>query len=404
MVEGADLRMRESTEIAVIGAGIAGLATAVALQRVGVPVRVYEQARALGEVGAGVALSRNSVAFFEDHGLGEPFHELGSTVERGMVTYRADGSLIHAPGYSGGRSQHRADLIEILRRGLRPGTVELGAKLLSIDQDEDGVTLVFADGGRRRALAAIGADGIHSASRAAVVEAGPPTFSGMMAYRGLVPADRLSGWPLDEARLFIGRDRHFLVFPVRRSTLLNFVGFVPADEEVRESWSAEGDVSALAVEFAAWGPEVRDFIARIEHTWRWGLYDREPLDAWADGRVALVGDAAHAMLPHAAQGANQSFEDALALATLLEGRPLEQLRSALREYDLARRARGSYVQLYARRLGLIWDGHDAQLAGRTDLAERADVDRWIHGHDVRATARRARETGERVDLPNGAPV
>src|SRR5690606_13229195 len=148
------------------------------------------------------------------------------------------------------------------------------------------------------------------------------------------------------------------------------------------------DPAALAADFADWGTDVRAFIEQIEHTWRWGLYDREPLSTWTNARIALAGDAAHAMLPHAAQGANQSFEDALALATLLGGRSLDEVPQALAEYDLARRERGSYIQLYARRLGLIFDGQGSRFEGRADLADRAEVDRWIHGHDVREVARR----------------
>jgi salicylate hydroxylase len=227
----------------------------------------------------------------------------------------------------------------------------------------------------------------------------------MVAYRGLIPAERMPEWPLTEATMYVGAGRHFLVFPVRRGTLLNFVAFVPADEHMQESWSAPGDPVQLADEFRDWAEPVRRFIAQIDTTFQWGLYDREPLERWTRGRVTLAGDAAHAMLPHAGQGANQSIEDAAALAALLDGRPAADIPAAFVDYETARRERAAFVQLFARRLGLEYDSGGSELAPQSGqpLAGKAEVSMWIKNHDATRAALKVRDGG-RVELPMGAPV
>ena len=144
----------------------------------------------------------------------------------------------------------------------------------------------------------IAADGIHSTLQQFVVAPSPPPFSGSVACRGLVSAASVA-WPTGAMRNWLGAGKHFLVFPVRAGELINYVGFVSTDERTKESWSAPGDPAALAREFAGWDPLVEAIIAQVKTTFRWGLYDREPLATWTRGRLTLLGDAAHPMLPHA---------------------------------------------------------------------------------------------------------
>jgi salicylate hydroxylase len=396
-----------TTEIAIVGAGIAGLATAVALRQAGIDAVVYEQTRALGEVGAGVSLTANSIRVIGGLGLLPRLDEQAVRLTDGMVLYAQSGERLGGPsaGAGDGRNVHRADLIDVFRSALPPGAVRLASRLESVSDLGDHVELRFADGSSVRAAGVVGADGIHSVVRSAVGAAPSPVFSGMVAYRGLIPAERMPEWPLTEATMYVGAGRHFLVFPVRRGTLLNFVAFVPADEHMQESWSAPGDPVQLADEFRDWAEPVRRFIAQIDTTFQWGLYDREPLERWTRGRVTLAGDAAHAMLPHAGQGANQSIEDAAALAALLDGRPAADIPAAFVDYETARRERAAFVQLFARRLGLEYDSGGSELAPQSGqpLAGKAEVSMWIKNHDATRAALKVRDGG-RVELPMGAPV
>jgi salicylate hydroxylase len=225
----------------------------------------------------------------------------------------------------------------------------------------------------------IGADGIHSALQGFVVAPAEPVFSGVVAYRGLVP--RLDAYPADAMRMWVGESKHFLVFPVRAGQLLNYVGFVQSDTAVRESWSASGDIAALAAHFAGWDPVIGQVIAAISGPggsgFQWGMYDREPLPRWSSGRLTLLGDAAHPMLPHLGQGANQALEDAVTLATLLGASTSSaDVPRALAAYERLRRDRTARVQLGSRRQGAGWDSSGSQLIDR----------RWIYEYDAWAEA------------------
>jgi salicylate hydroxylase len=398
-----------SPQIAIVGAGIAGLAAAAALQNAGVDVVAYEQASRLGEVGAGVSLTQNSLRVIRAIGLMDELDKTAVELQNGMVLYSHSGQRLGGPSAAsggGGRNVHRADLVDTLKSQLAPGTVKLKSKLVGVRDAGDHVELEFADGSTETAAGLIGADGIHSVARTAVQAESDPVFSGMIAYRGLIPAERMPDWPTDEATMYVGDGRHFLVFPVRNRNLLNFVAFVAADEEMQESWSAPGDPAQLAAEFEGWAEPVREFISKIDSTFKWGLYDREPLERWSTGRIALAGDAAHALLPHAGQGANQSIEDAAALAVVLEGRGADQIVQAFDEYNTARRDRGSFIQLFARRLGLEYDnsGADRMSSSGEPQAEKAIVNAWIKEHDVWANARAVRAGYASDPLPAGAPV
>jgi salicylate hydroxylase len=183
--------------------------------------------------------------------------------------------------------------------------------------------------------------------------------------------------------MWLGEKRHFLVFPLRAGKLINFVGFTPADQTIRESWSAPGDPELLRQEFAGWDPRVEALLRNVHTTFRWALYDRDPLPCWTQGRLSLLGDAAHAMLPHLGQGANQSIEDGITLATMLARADRDSAPAALLAYERLRRERVSQVQSGARKNGLRYDSVCADLAVRdSEIAAHAEFRKQLYDYDV----------------------
>jgi salicylate hydroxylase len=183
--------------------------------------------------------------------------------------------------------------------------------------------------------------------------------------------------------MWLGKSKHFLAFPVRAGALINYVGFVPADEEMKESWSAPGDPDVLRAEFADWDPRIERLLHQVQKTFRWALYDREPLPVWTKGRLTLLGDAAHPMLPHLGQGANQSIEDGMALATILARANNETAPAALLAYERLRRERVAQVQRGARENGMRYDSAYSDLGVRdAEISAHAAFRKRLYDHDV----------------------
>ena len=203
---------------------------------------------------------------------------------------------------------------------LPPSAIRTGHRCVGFDQNGRVAQLRFANGEIIETDVVVAADGIQSTLQKYVVEPSVPEYSGSRAYRGLIASEKLPGWRKEAHQVWMGDGKHFMVFPVRSGRLLNYVGFVPTEDQTIESWSAIGDRDELAASFAGWDPRVVGLLEKVESCFWWGLYDRTPLASWTKGRLALLGDAAHAMLPHVGQGANQAIEDGVALAVFLEGR------------------------------------------------------------------------------------
>lgn len=383
--------------VAIVGGGIGGLTTAIALRAKGIDATVYEQAPELGEIGAGVLMTPNGVRVLEGLGLGERVAELGATVSEGSSYYRMDGTYIapilttDSTGWNGMYGMHRADLVTILSDALPEGVVRTGHRCTHFTQNEHTCRLRFEDGHEAVADVVIAADGIHSTLQQHVTPPSDPVHSGSVAYRGLVPAERVPDWPEGISQLWMGEGKHFLVYRVRRGEIINYVGFVPSDEETAESWSAPGDPEALAEAFTGWDPRVEELLAAVRQTFWWGLYDREPLSSWTNGRLTLLGDAAHPMLPHVGQGANQSIEDAAVLAEVLTEIDAAHAPRALEAYASARRERTAEVQAGARANGLRYDSAYEDLAQRDAEIEASTTFRlWLYDHDALAEGRKLR--------------
>jgi salicylate hydroxylase len=198
-----------------------------------------------------------------------------------------------------------------------------------------------------------------------------------------VPHERVPHWPTDRWQMWLGKGKHFLAFPVRAGSIINYVGFVPADEEMKESWSAPGDADVLRCEFAGWDARIEQLLSQVQLTFRWALYDREPLPTWTKGRLGLLGDAAHPMLPHLGQGANQSIEDGMAFATILARADAATAPAALLGYERLRRERVAQVQRGARENGLRYDSAYSDLGVRdSEIAAQAAFRRRLYDHDV----------------------
>jgi salicylate hydroxylase len=386
----------KAVRIAIVGGGIGGMTAAIALRRQGVEVTVFEQAPELGEVGAGVLMTPNGVRALGELGLADPVLEAGGPVGDGSSYYRMDGTYIapilttDSEGWNGVRGMHRADLLSILSDALPDEVIRTDHKCVGFEQDGDVARLSFDNGETAEADAVVAADGIHSVLQTYVTEPSEPIHSGSMAYRGLLPAAALPNWPEGVSQLWMGEGKHFLVYPVRRGELINYVGFVPTEKETRESWSAPGDPEQLAEAFRGWDLPVEELTSKVENTFWWGLYDREPLTRWTEGRLTLLGDAAHPMLPHLGQGANQAIEDGVALGEILGAADPATVPEALRTYEELRRTRTTEVQLGARANGLRYDSAYDDLDQRdAEIADSAKFRLWLYDYDAAAEARRA---------------
>jgi salicylate hydroxylase len=379
----------ERLRIVIVGGGIGGLFAANALIAHGLNVSLYEQAPALGEVGAGVFLTPNSVRQLERVGLGPAVEIWGARVGPKSHYFRHDGLPIapvqvsDSSGWNATFGMHRADLVAFLAGAVPAGVVHCGHRAIGFEQVGDVAHVQFANGACAEGDVVVGADGIHSALRPYVFPPSEPVFHGTICYRGLVSHERLPYWPMDRWQMWAGPSKHFLVFPVRHGQMVNYVGFVPADEAMKESWTAAGEPEVLRSQFEGWDPRIGSLLKEVDQTFRWALYDREPLPMWTQGRLTLLGDAAHPMLPHLGQGANQAIEDGIALATILDGVGNAAVTAALLAYERLRRERVAQVQLGARQHGLRVDSAYADLAVRdAELAAHAEFRKHLYSYDV----------------------
>lgn len=336
--------------VLIAGGGIGGLTAALALLRAGIDVEVYEQAQELKEVGAGVQLAANGTRVLYALGVGEELKALSCEASGKEIRMWNSGEtwkLFDLGAASIERygfpyfTVYRPDLLEVLARAVRrekAGAIHLGAKCVGFEQDSHVVELKFNNGAAAEGDALIGADGVHSCIRQGLFGADRPSFTGLIAWRGIVPMERL---PKHMARgvgsNWIGPGGHIVHYPLRAGTLMNFVGVQERADWLVESWSARGTAAELAADFRGWHEDIQAFIRSIATPYKWALMVRPPLEQWTAGRVSLLGDAAHSMLPFLAQGAVMAIEDGFILARCLRkyGHP----QDALHNYEAARRSR-----------------------------------------------------------------
>jgi salicylate hydroxylase len=388
------MSVQSQVHAVIVGGGIGGLFAANALIAHGIRVSVYEQAPALGEVGAGLVLTPNSIRQLRRVGLGSLLDRRGARIGPDSGYIRHNGTPI-APYLAADSDTeifgiHRADLVEILAGALPKCVVHTGHRCTGFDQNGGAAHVRFANGFRAEGDLVIAADGIHSELRCIVAPPALPVFSGSVVYRGLVPRARMPHWPTGSWLMWVGAEKHFLAYPVRADALINYAAFVPARGATIESWSAHGDPDALRQEFEGWDPRIASLLEHVETPLRWALYDREALASWTLGRLTLLGDAAHPMLPHAGQGANQSIEDGMALATILAHADRETIPAALLTYERIRRERVTMIQRHARGNGRRYDSANVNLDTRdAQIAAQAGFRKDLYAHDVVTEARAA---------------
>ena len=370
--------MTQPLNLLVAGGGIGGLAAAYVLAREGHAVTVLEQSAAFGEIGAGIQLGPNIFRMFERLGLTEAVNRVAFFPPgMAMNDVRTGEQVVRVALGESARSSYgfpygviyRADLHQVFLdacRAMPNVLLRTFSKVEHVSQDADGVRASLTSGEEVRADALIGADGLWSRIREAVVGDGKPRVSGHIAYRAVLKREDVPAhlWSNDVV-LWGGEKTHLVHYPLRRGELFNLVAVFHSNK-YDEGWDTFGDTAELTERFALAVPQVRELLGKIE-TWKmWVLCDREPVKNWSDRRITLLGDAAHPMLQYLAQGAGQAIEDAVVLGAALrfaEG----DIEQAFQKYQQARYLRTGRVQLTARFYGDIYHASGVQRELRNQL-------------------------------------
>ncbi len=366
--------------IAIVGAGMGGLAAAAALRRVGIQVAVYEQASQFARIGAGIQIGCNAMKVLRELGL-EPRLRAQSFYPRswnnrdwrtGEVKFdMIFGESAEAKFGAPYLLAHRGDLHAALAGIIPPECIHLGHKLVGLDEVPGGVHLSFGNGEKITADAVIGADGVHSQVREILFGPTPVNFTGRIAYRTTYPAALLNGFAIDDCTKWWGEDRHIVIYYVKPDRSEVYLVTSQPEPEFRiESWSAKGDVNALRAAFAGFDTQVEKVLAACPDVHKWAIVDRDALSRWSNRNVTLLGDACHPMTPYMAQGAAMAIEDAAVLSRCLEGCDRQGIANAFRRFEATRRERTSRVQETSRT--------------NTWLKQQTNAD-WVYAYDAWTT-------------------
>ena len=388
----------KTQHIIVSGAGIGGLTAALSLAQAGHTVEVFEQSPELAEVGAGIQLSANGMRVLNHLNLMQAAAAVSFLPEAVEMRDWQSARLI-ASNPLGAKAQtrfgfpychiHRADLISVLRQAVTENPrirLYLGVPIEGFQQSETQVTLV-AKGQTRVADLLIGADGIHSRIREGLFGRQAPTFTGNVAWRGLVPIERLSKQLVRPvATVWWGPGKHFVHYYVRQGRLVNCVCVVEKSGWDTESWTARGELDELKADFGGWHETIQTLIENMDpqDCYKWALFDRPVMPQWSQGRVTLLGDACHPTLPFIAQGAVMAIEDGAVLASCLQAE--DTVEAALGRYENIRRKRTTLIQQGSRRNARVFhlDGLQARLRNRAAKFASSRLTDGIYSHDVYA--------------------
>lgn len=354
-----------NSDIIIAGAGLGGLCLAAALLRRGVKVQVLERAPELSEVGAGITLSPNATKALEHIGLKEGLNDIATVVStQGVIHYQTGKVLVEndrgdeplrkygAHYYQAHRSDLHAALVAEVQRH-DADCITLNAEVISVEEAEGGVEVALSSGKKVMGRALVGCDGLRSNVRQHLFGADTPDFTGHVAWRGLIPldGDHIFGMDLSSG-LAIAPEKSFGWYPIRNWTLLNFVALAQTNEWAEEGWAIPARKQDLLDVYEGWDSRILDIVSATPENqcFKWGLFDRKPMDTWSKGHVTLLGDAAHPMLPFMGQGAAMALEDGVVLARCIT--ETESITGAFERYENARLERTAFVQLESRAKGL----------------------------------------------------
>ncbi|MSP98228.1 MAG: monooxygenase [Betaproteobacteria bacterium] len=392
--------MRERTRILIAGGGIGGFTAAVALLQRGFSIEILEKAPQLGEVGAGVQNSPNATRIFNALGLMEEVEKDCNVPQAREVRLWNTGEGPKQPTRNADFvakyrfpfiNMHRADLHRILVDSVkrdRKSVIRLGANCVGFEQDADGVTVSLEGGERVRGSAFIAADGIHSVIRRQLFGPSKAKFTGGVAWRGLIPIERLPKAMRERnGETWLGRNGHITVYPVRRGEFINVVGHIDRDDWQVESWIERGETAEFARDFAGWHEEIQTMIHAIETPYKWALFLHDTLPSWSNGRVTLLGDACHPMLPYLGQGANMAIEDGYVLGRCFDACE-NDIPAALRCYEAARLPRTTRVvnesaaNMKRFRTPAFSDPAQAREFVNKTWDSQMDLRAWIYAYDA----------------------
>ncbi|MCK8784495.1 FAD-dependent monooxygenase [Roseomonas sp. NAR14] len=350
--------MQRRLRVGIIGGGIGGAALAGALAQRGIEARLYERAPAFGQVGAGIQMTPNAVKVIRALGQWEALRDasflpaaiVGRNWRTARVMFRTP-LRDECPKLYGAEffHVHRADLHRILVGLLPENAATLGARCTGIRQERGVAVASFEDGREAEADVIVGADGIHSTVRRDLFGEAPPRFTGNMCWRAVVPVDGPVDFVSPDSSFWMGPNGHVVTYYVRGGRAVNIVAVLETKDWVQESWNVPSSRAELTAGYAGWHENLQTLFSRTDAVFKWGLFDRDPMAAWSVGRVTLLGDAAHPMLPFLSQGAAMAIEDAYVLADRLAAEADPTV--ALRAYEALRRPRTARVQLESRERG-----------------------------------------------------
>jgi salicylate hydroxylase len=367
-----------SLKIGINGGGVGGLCAAIALRKVGHDVTVYEQATSFKRVGADINLTPNVVRALDRLGAvpalmktaARPTYRISRMWDTGEETSRLEMASTAERNYGAPQlTIHRADLLDALRDQLPPEAIRLNHKVQTVESGNDFAAVVFSDGQRISFDVLIGADGIHSPTRTALFGAENPEFTGLVSYRSVFDRHLVSVPNMDAFTKWWGPtpDLQIVTFPLNRGGETFVFATTSQPDWRHESWTMPGEIEELRRAYAAFHPEARALLDACTEVTKSALYVRDPLPKWSTGRITLLGDACHPMVPFMAQGAAMAIEDAVVLGRSLAEADPGNVTAALRRYENARKERTARVQIGSR--GNEW----LKIGGNAD---------WVYGYDA----------------------